>query len=203
MAPHVAAVSPERILALACTVVGVGPGGSTSMLARVAITDYRGTPVLECYVAPTMPVTDYRTSSTGIEPAHLHHSSAYKFDDVQQWVSSLIRDRVIVGYSLWHDLSVLGIPHPAVNTRDVALYQPFRNALRPLGQSAGSQSAGLQTLTWQLMRRRCQEGHLHPLENARAALDLYRSAAHDWERAIAEGHWPCALPPSSFSRCYI
>jgi hypothetical protein len=39
--------------------------------SRVAICNYRGAAVLECYVVPTMAVTDYRTSTTGITPAHL------------------------------------------------------------------------------------------------------------------------------------
>lgn len=41
------------------------------------------------------------------------------------------------------------------------------------------------------------------LENARAALDLYRSHAADWEGAVSSGHWPAYLPPSTFSRCYL
>jgi hypothetical protein len=41
------------------------------------------------------------------------------------------------------------------------------------------------------------------LENARAALDIYRSDGEAWERAITQGNWPCALPPSTFSRCYL
>ena len=53
---------------------------------------------------------------------------------------------------------VLGIPHPAVNTRDVALYQPFRNALR-----LPNQLIGLPTLTFHLMGRRCQEGQQNPV----------------------------------------
>lgn len=55
---------------------------------------------------------------------------------------------------------VLGIPHPAVATRDVALYQPFRNALR-----SPNQVIGLQTLMWHLMCRRCQDGHIHPVRS--------------------------------------
>lgn len=93
---------------------------------------------------------------------------------------------------------MLGIPHPAVHTRDVGLYQPFRNALQ------ATQLVGLATLTWRLMRRRIQDtGVLCPLENARAALDLYRSHAADWEGAVSSGHWPAYLPPSTFSRCYL
>ena len=33
--------------------------------------NYRGTVVLDAYVQPTMEVTDYRTSTTGIEAKHL------------------------------------------------------------------------------------------------------------------------------------
>ena len=55
---------------------------------------------------------------------------------------------------------VLGIPHPAVATRDVALYQPFRNALR-----SPNQVIGLQTLMWHFMCRRCQDGHIHPVRS--------------------------------------
>lgn len=81
------------------------------------------------------------------------------------------------------------------------------------------------------MRRRCQDGQQNPvsissqttppsddradlvscmqcnlfgqIENARAALDLYRSHGTEWETAIRDGHWPCALPPSTFARCYL
>lgn len=53
---------------------------------------------------------------------------------------------------------VLGIPHPAVNTRDVALYQPFRNALK-----LPNQLVRLPTLTFHLMGRRCQEGQQNPV----------------------------------------
>ena len=87
---------------------------------------------------------------------------------------------------------VLGITHPAAATRDVALFVPFRAALRK-----PTQTVGLPTLVHHLMRRQIQMGRLdsvrppappappppHPpaqLENARAALDLYRSHGASW-----------------------
>lgn len=111
---------------------------------------------------------------------------ARPFNQVQQYVADLIRSKVIIGHTLWSDLSgrsrrsralstphrvccslmlllpsirpaVLGIPHPAITTRDVALYQPFRNALQ------ATQVVGLQTLMWKLMRRRVQQTHLCPV----------------------------------------
>ncbi|KII93892.1 hypothetical protein PLICRDRAFT_171594 [Plicaturopsis crispa FD-325 SS-3] len=198
MAAKYAIPEPSQFLAIACSNVGVGPGGSTSMLARVSVVDYRGQAVLDTYVAPTMQVTDYRTSTTGIEPSHLNSSSAVQFNIVQQHVADLIKGKVLVGHSIWSDLSVLGIPHPAVATRDVALYQPFRNSLR-----SPNQIIGLQTLMWHLMCRRIQDDTQNPLETARAALDLYRSHSSEWESAVSKGNWPSALPPSTFSRCYL
>ncbi|KAL0951296.1 hypothetical protein HGRIS_008006 [Hohenbuehelia grisea] len=188
---------PDQFLAISCTNVGVGPGGTTSMLARVSIVDYWGKTLLDTYVAPTMQVTDYRTQVTGIEEKHLSSSKAAPFSTVQNLISKLIKGKVIVGHSIWNDLSVLGIPHNAVATRDVALYVPFRNALR------SQQVIGLQTLCWHLMCRRCQDGQQNPIENARAALDLYRSNSKEWEASVSKGNWPCTLPPSTFSRCYL
>lgn len=73
-----------------------------------------------------MPVTDYRTSTTGITPVHLSSrkstvavtlrydygglialakATASKFNDVQRQVAELIKDKVIIGHSLWNDLS--------------------------------------------------------------------------------------------------
>lgn len=38
---------------------------------RVAIVDYWGETILDCFVKPTLPVSDYRTSVTGISPEDL------------------------------------------------------------------------------------------------------------------------------------
>ncbi|KAJ7579468.1 ribonuclease H-like domain-containing protein [Mycena floridula] len=187
----------KSVYTMSCITIGAGPGGTISMLARVAIVDYQGQTVLDTYVVPTSNVTDYRTATTGIQPSHLSGGNAVQFSVVQEHVANLLKGNILVGHSLWNDLSVIGIAHAAVDTRDVGLYQPFRNALR-----SPRQVVGLQTLAWQLMRRRCQQQESNPLENARAALDLYRTQQQDWETAIAHGTWPCALPPSSYSRCY-
>ncbi|KAJ7934362.1 hypothetical protein B0H13DRAFT_1591600, partial [Mycena leptocephala] len=122
---------------------------------------------------------------------------AVPFEVVQQTVANMIRGKIIVGYKLWDDLSVLGTPHPARATRDVALYLPFINAMNNLGKRIS-----LANLIWHLMRRRCQEGRINPIENARAAMDLYRSAP-GWEVSISRGDWACRLPPSSFSAFYL
>lgn len=85
---------------------------------------------------------------------------------VQARIAEAISDKILIGHSLWNDLSgvlqaiffvpgklllisrdvvltVLGLRHSASATRDVALYQPFRNALR-----TGQQVVGLRMLMW-------------------------------------------------------
>ncbi|CAE6440046.1 unnamed protein product [Rhizoctonia solani] len=178
-----------EVIALNTQYVGIGAGGSVPMLARVSFIDYR--------------VVNYRTSSTGLQPQDLTGPDAVSFSDAQAMAAHLLRGRIVVGHSLWLDLQasswhVLGISHPACDTRDVGLYLPFRTALK-----TPNQVIGLQTLVWQLMRRKIQANHHNPVENARAAMDLFRSHEADWQKTVSTGQWPCALPPTSYSRCYI
>ncbi|KAJ6621655.1 hypothetical protein B0H10DRAFT_967163 [Mycena sp. CBHHK59/15] len=173
--------SPDHYVSVSTVCVGVGPGGTTSMLARIVAVDFQGRILLDKYVRPTMEVVDFREATTGIKNWQLFSKEAVPFNVLQQFVATMVKGKIVVGHSIWNDLSVLGIPHPAVATRDVALYQPFRNALR-----SPHQIVGLQTLAWQLMRRRCQEGLIDPTENARAAMDLYRSHATEWETAVSK-----------------
>ncbi|KAF8529499.1 hypothetical protein JB92DRAFT_2696284 [Gautieria morchelliformis] len=194
-------VSVSRFVTLSTLCVGTGTGGSTNMLARVTITDFQGQTLMDTYVLPTMPVVDYRTASTGIDANALSANSACNFSKAQRYVAELIRGRIVIGYCLWSYVSfylVLGITHPAAMTRDVALFMPFRAAI-----GKPKQMFGLPTLMHHLMRRQIQMGRLDSLENGRAALDLYRSHSVCWEAAMLAGQWPCALPPSTFSRCYL
>ena len=71
-------------LALDCEMVGVGPRGSKSALAQVAIVNDRELPVYVCYVKPAEFVTDYRTRFSGVRPFHMKH--ALPFHQVQKEV---------------------------------------------------------------------------------------------------------------------
>jgi hypothetical protein len=88
---------------------------------------------------------------------------------------------------------VLGIPHPAINTRDVALYQPFRNTLRQ-----PNATLGLQTLVWQFMRRRVGEGPQNPVGDDHRCIrsqDVAKNVFPDRKRS---GY--CRLVPLSVNR---
>ena len=60
-----------KALAMDCEMVGVGPKGEESIVARVSLVNQHGRCVYDKYVKPTQPVTDYRTAVSGVRPADL------------------------------------------------------------------------------------------------------------------------------------
>jgi RNA exonuclease 4 len=60
-----------KFVAIDCEMVGVGPGGIDSALARVSIVNYHGVVLLDKYVKPGEKVTDLRTKVSGITFKHL------------------------------------------------------------------------------------------------------------------------------------
>ena len=51
--------------------VGTGPEGDFSMLARCSIVNHHGNILYDTYVAPMDKITDFRTQISGITPRHL------------------------------------------------------------------------------------------------------------------------------------
>lgn len=58
-------------MAIDCEMVGTGPGGCTSSLARCSIVGYEGDVLYDSYVRPTEPIVDYRTRWSGIRKKHM------------------------------------------------------------------------------------------------------------------------------------
>ena len=61
-------ISLTRAVAIDCEMVGVGPNGEDSLLARVSLVNHFGKCIYDKYVKPTEKVTDYRTEFSGIRP---------------------------------------------------------------------------------------------------------------------------------------
>lgn len=68
---------PTTVVALDCEMVGTGPGGRCSELARCSILDYHGNILYDKYVRPCQPVTDYRTRWSGIRRHHLYNATPF------------------------------------------------------------------------------------------------------------------------------
>ncbi|KAF8922272.1 hypothetical protein CPB85DRAFT_35856 [Mucidula mucida] len=164
------------------------------MVARVSITDYRGRVLLDTLVRPTHPVQDYRTTETGYTAGSF--ANAPSFQDVQNRVSTIIRNKILVGHCLWKFLSVLGISHPAIETRDLALFLPLRERLKQRS------IVDLSTLMHYFMGRNVGLHYEDSVEEARATIDLFRSCEEVFEGSIHSGEWPCELPPSTYAEYF-
>ena len=170
---------PGRYIALDCEMVGIGPDGEESALARVSIVNFHGHVLMDEYVRPKERVTDFRTEVSGITPHHL--KNAKEFCAVQKMVDELIHGRTLVGHGLINDLEVLLLSHPRHLVRDTAHYKPFRKI-------ANGRTPSLRNLVKHFLKREIQDSHHSSVEDARAVMDLYKLVKDEWETHLTKKH---------------
>lgn len=175
---------PSTICSLDCEMVGVGQFGQTSAVARVTLVGWNGEKLLDSYVIQSKPVTDYRTFVSGITKEDLDNA-VMTLDQVRQLVSRLLYNRILVGHALKNDLEALNISHPWWLTRDTATYLPFMKK-RP--NNAAWWPRKLKELAKEKLDREIQAyGRPHSsIEDAIAAIDLYKTVQTKWEGEIYE-----------------
>ncbi|KAF1505683.1 RNA exonuclease 4, partial [Megadyptes antipodes antipodes] len=117
-----------RAVAMDCEMVGVGPKGEDSIVARVSIVNQFGKCIYDKYVKPTEEVTDYRTAVSGIRPENINTGEDFK--TVQKEVADILNGRILVGHALRNDLKVLFLDHPQKKIRDTQRYKPFRQRVK-------------------------------------------------------------------------
>ncbi|KAJ2140898.1 tRNA (guanine-N(7)-)-methyltransferase (tRNA(m7G46)-methyltransferase) [Coemansia sp. RSA 678] len=168
--------SMGRYVAIDCEMVGAGFKGCRSLLARVSVVNYHGHVLLDAYVKPTEPVTDYRTWVSGIRKSDL--DGGRDFESVQREVAELLEGRVLVGHALKNDLNALMLTHPPLDVRDTLKYPGFR--------SKGSKTApALRKLAANILQLRIQDGEHSPIVDAKTAMLLYRQVKPEWEAMLA------------------
>ncbi|PIA14595.1 ribonuclease H-like protein [Coemansia reversa NRRL 1564] len=165
-----------KYLAIDCEMVGGGFKGSRSMLARVSIANYYGHTILDTYVVPMEPVTDYRTWISGIRKSDLDNHGR-PFLDVQKQVAELIKGRILVGHAIYNDLKVLMLRHPPLMIRDTSRYEGFRD-------KKGSVPA-LRHLAASVLNISIQQGEHSSVTDAKTTMLLYRKVREEWERLVA------------------
>ncbi|KAL7574356.1 hypothetical protein ACA910_008459 [Epithemia clementina (nom. ined.)] len=82
---------PQQYLTMDCEMVGVGDKGVRSALARVVMIDWYGRVVLDLYVRPQEPVTDYRTFVSGITEVDLSGENVVELTTCRQKVLQLLQ----------------------------------------------------------------------------------------------------------------
>ncbi|XP_070687600.1 apoptosis-enhancing nuclease isoform X2 [Pempheris klunzingeri] len=171
-------VCPTTVVALDCEMVGTGPGGRCSELARCSILDYHGNILYDKYVRPCEPVTDYRTRWSGIQRHDLH--DATPFAQAREEILSILKGKVVIGHAIYNDFRVLDVLLPGHMVRDTSLTR-FLSRLAGFPRKC---CLSLKTLASKLLNRRIQvggRGHCS-VEDAQAALDLYKLVEGEWEQ---------------------
>ncbi|KAK1751970.1 ribonuclease H-like domain-containing protein [Echria macrotheca] len=169
-------ITPGKYLAIDCEMVGIGPGGHESVLARISLVDFHGRQLYDSFVRPRERVTDWRTSVSGVSARDM--GRAREFDEVQGVVAELLRGRILVGHDVKHDLEALQLSHPASMIRDTAKFSGFRR------YGHGPKPA-LRVLARELLGIEIQQGQHSSVEDARVAMLLFRrhKPAFDMEHA--------------------
>ncbi|XP_028922210.1 apoptosis-enhancing nuclease isoform X1 [Ornithorhynchus anatinus] len=179
---------PCKYVAIDCEMVGTGPGGRVSELARCSVVSYHGDVLYDKYIRPESPIVHYRTRWSGITPKHMR--GATPFQEAQKEILKLLRGKVVVGHALHNDFRVLKYFHPHHHTRDTSS-SPL--LVRRAGFPAQVRPS-LKSLSLQLLNKKIQMGnHGHSsVEDATTAMELYQLVQAEWERDLAASS-PVAL----------
>ncbi|UKZ56402.1 3'-5' exonuclease [Trichoderma virens] len=137
-----------KYVAIDCEMVGVGPGGHESALARISIVDFHGRQVYDSYVKPKERVTNWRT--------------AFKKE-----VNDILKDRILIGHDIKHDLDALKLSHSPRNIRDTAKYPAFK-------KYGHGRKPALKNLAREILGLEIQSGPHSSTEDARATMLLFR-----------------------------
>ncbi|KAL1658725.1 ribonuclease H-like domain-containing protein [Schizophyllum commune] len=163
---------PGKYLAMDCEMVGVGPDGTESSLARVSLVNFHGAVLLDVFVRQRERVTDYRTHVSGVREKDM--IGARPFEEVQKEVADLLRDKILVGHAVHNDLQALLLSHPRAQTRDTQFFAGKLKLVR-------SSRIALRALVQQELGMAIQAGEHSSVTDARATMAVFRVHRREWE----------------------
>ncbi|NWS55696.1 AEN nuclease, partial [Chunga burmeisteri] len=177
---------PGKYVAIDCEMVGTGPQGKLSELARCSVVNYEGDVIYDKYVQPELPIVDYRTRWSGITKQHM--KNAIPFKAAQAEILKILKDKIVVGHAIHNDFQALKYFHPKDRTRDTSRI-PILNKRAGLPDRV---NVSLKSLARHLLQKKIQvgcKGH-SSVEDAQTAMELYRLVEVQWEMELAR-----SLPP--------
>lgn len=161
----------RKVFAMDCEMCITSPEGVTPQvfsLTRISIIDWDGQVVMDEFVKPENPITNYLTQFSGITPEMLEGVTT-SLQDVQQKLLELLTPQsILIGHSLNSDLNALHVTHPFIV--DTALLFPH-----PRGPPLKSSLKWLcsKYLSREIQKGSGSTGH-NSVEDARACLDLVK-----------------------------
>ena len=168
----------DKCLSMDCEMVGVGPNGKRSALARVSIVDWNLDLVFDTYVQVMDRVTDYRTHVSGIRKKDL--KGAMNFRQCREIVAELLRGNILVGHGLVNDFDALRYIHPEEMIRDTSQYKPLQKY-----ENGRWKPRKLRDLVRQyLSKEGFQQGEHDSVHDARAVMELYHMFHREWDEQL-------------------
>ncbi|XP_004871292.1 interferon-stimulated 20 kDa exonuclease-like 2 isoform X1 [Heterocephalus glaber] len=177
-----ASQKPGKMVAIDCEMVGTGPKGHVSSLARCSIINYDGDVLYDEYVLPPCPIVDYRTRWSGIRKHHMLKATPFK--TARSQILKILSGKVVVGHAIHNDFKALQYFHPKPLTRDTSQI-PLLNRKASCPENA---TMSLKTLTKKLLGRDIQAGKSghSSVEDAQATMELYKLVEVEWEHHLAQ-----------------
>ncbi|XP_003475443.1 interferon-stimulated 20 kDa exonuclease-like 2 [Cavia porcellus] len=173
---------PGKMVAVDCEMVGTGPKGHVSSLARCSIVSYDGDVLYDEYVRPPCPIVDYRTRWSGIRKQHMVKATPFK--TARSQILKILTGKIVVGHAIHNDFKALQYFHPKHLTRDTS-------QIPLLNRKAGfleNVTMSLKNLTKKLLSRDIQAGKSghSSVEDAQATMELYKLVEVEWEQHLAQ-----------------
>ncbi|XP_020389459.1 interferon-stimulated gene 20 kDa protein-like [Stegostoma tigrinum] len=176
-------IDPSKYVAIDCEMVGLGPNGFESGLARCSIVDYSGTVIYDKFIKPDGKITDFRTPVSGIRP--LDMDTALPYPIAREEILKIIQGKIIVGHDPRSDFRVLKTDISDYAIRDTSSCK----LLIMKARLKTDRRASLKSLCQNLLGKRIQDsyrGH-SSVEDASAAMELFKLVDIVWELHLREG----------------
>ena len=144
---------------------------SQKHLARLSIVNFNRHTLFDEFIKPELPVKNYLNHITNIDSFKLQtaHSLAHYLPIIQ----NIINDKTIVGHTLSSDFEALKIEINERQKRDISEFSFFKNE---------KFKVGLKDLTDRYLNMKIQDGKHSSVEDARAALELYKLYKQEIDR---------------------
>ncbi|GAV27446.1 hypothetical protein PMKS-000914 [Pichia membranifaciens] len=107
-----------------------------------------------------------------------HKAQTLRKAQAQRDVAKLLKDKVLVGHAIHHDLEALYLTHPKHSIRDTAKHTPFKT------KYSKGKTPGLKKLAQEILGLDIQSGEHSSVEDARATMLIYKSDRKNFEEKV-------------------
>jgi RNA exonuclease 4 len=149
------------VLAIDCEMVLMDSGDSE--IARVSILNYNGHVIFDDYFRPDGRIKDFLTQFSGVDKWKIRNKKSYP--DREDEIKKILNGHKIVGHTLYKDFQCLGIEYDEDIAIDISKFSKFKE---------NGMTRALRKLTKDFVGIDIQMGHHSSIEDARAALLLFR-----------------------------